>query len=466
MTEMAATPNPGPMHAGGLERALTLVDGAVAGAAVPAAARRVAQRHALALFESCDGTSEAGLLAVLGYAADLLCLVAVDLAARPRDAARLINEIEKQARVPRIALGREMLQTGRLLELPVEVAIEVRLALLVAFTDARAVTLWTLRPGGELGLVSSAGQFDPDSQITRDAARRLLEHGARESEIPRSTYGIRIERLRPPPAALVAEGVEPAADNAPLLFAATAPVLAALLDRETLHAREHPAQDSVVGSVERRLARLRFDLHDGPQQDVHLLAQDLNLFREQLRPMIAGDPNAERLLGRLDDLDAQLVALDGDLRRLSTSVQSPFLTPGSLPDALRQVSEAFGSRTGVEPEITLSGSLVKLTDSQQITLLALIREALSNIRKHSAARNVTITIESSSQGIRAEITDDGNGFDPETTLVRAARAGRLGLVGMHERVRMLGGRTQIESRPGGPTVISATLPPWPSEREP
>ena len=169
---------------------------------------------------------------------------------------------------------------------------------------------------------------------------------------------------------------------------------------------------------------MRFDLHDGPQQDVHLLAQDLNLFREQLRPMIAGDPNAERLLGRLDDLDAQLVALDGDLRRLSTSVQSPFLTPGSLPDALRQVSEAFGSRTGVEPEITLSGSLVKLTDSQQITLLALIREALSNIRKHSGARNVTITIESSSQGIRAEITDDGNGFDPETTLVRAARAGR------------------------------------------
>jgi signal transduction histidine kinase len=130
------------------------------------------------------------------------------------------------------------------------------------------------------------------------------------------------------------------------------------------------------------------------------------------------------------------------------------------------VSEAFGSRTGVEPEIKLSGSLVKLTDSQQITLLALIREALSNIRKHSGARNVTITIESSSQGIRAEITDDGNGFDPETTLVRAAQAGRLGLVGMHERVRMLGGRTQIESRPGGPTVISASLPPWPSEREP
>jgi signal transduction histidine kinase len=71
-------------------------------------------------------------------------------------------------------------------------------------------------------------------------------------------------------------------------------------------------------------------------------------------------------------------------------------------------------------------------------------------------------IDSDQRGIRAEISDDGCGFDTESTLVRAARAGRLGLVGMHERVRMLGGRTEIVSRPGGPTVISATLPRWPT----
>ena len=214
--------------------------------------------------------------------------------------------------------------------------------------------------------------------------------------------------------------------------------------------------------MERRLARLRYDLHDGPQQDVHLLAQDLALFREQLRPMIAADPNGSRLLGRLDDLDAQLVALDGDLRRLSTSVKSPFLQTGSLPDALNELTATFASRTGVRPGLKLRGTLGHLTDSQQITLLALIRESLSNIRKHSDASAVEISIVSEQAGVHAEVTDDGSGFDPESTLVRAARAGRLGLVGMHERVRMLGGRTQIDSRPGGPTVISATLPPWPS----
>ena len=105
----------------------------------------------------------------------------------------------------------------------------------------------------------------------------------------------------------------------------------------------------------------------------------------------------------------------------------------------------------------------ELSDSQQIAVLSLIREALSNIRQHSGASTVSISVGSRADGSTfVEITDDGSGFDPEEALVRAARVGRLGLVGMHERVRMLGGRTQIDSRPGGPTVITATMPRWPA----
>ena len=239
-------------------------------------------------------------------------------------------------------------------------------------------------------------------------------------------------------------------------------MLAGLLDREALLAREHSNEEEVVSAVQRRLARLRFDLHDGPQQDVHLLAQDLALFREQLRPVIAGEPNAERLIGRLDDLEAQLVALDGDIRRLSSAVQSPFLTPGSLPQALTEITDAFASRTGVEPVTRLTGAARSPHRFAADHAAGAVREALSNIRKHSDAQAVRITIDSDEHGVRAEIRDDGRGFDTESTLVRAARAGRLGLVGMHERVRMLGGRTDITSRPGGPTVISATLPRWPT----
>jgi signal transduction histidine kinase len=263
--------------------------------------------------------------------------------------------------------------------------------------------------------------------------------------------------------ALVLEGTTLTPEQSELLMTTAGPALSALLDVQTPALREGPNPDTVLSSVQRRLARLRYDLHDGPQQDVHLLAQDLALFREQVRPMISGDPNAARLLGRLDDLQAQLVALDGDLRRLSTAVQSPLLIPGSLPEALRTVTDAFAARTAVVPDVRYSGPLDELTDSQQIALLSLIRESLSNIRKHAEAGQVQIMIDAGNDGVRVEIRDDGKGFEPEDTLVAAARAGRLGLVGMHERVRMLGGVTQIESRPGGGTVISATLPAWPGE---
>lgn len=444
-----------------LREALTAVDEAMAGTTMPAPARNHARSRAQTLYAACG--PEGLAIVRLGYATELLSIIAVDLAAAPAEAERLITRLADRAGVPRVALGCEVLQTGGLLGLPINVAIEVRLALLAAFTGAHSVALWMLGARDELELLSHAGAEVPDTRVYMDATRRLLVGSEPPRAGPEEILGVRLERLRPPRAALVCHGIPAGPEQAELLLGAAVPVLSSMLDREVPLGRDSLTQDAVLGSVERRLARLRFDLHDGPQQDVHLLAQDLALFREQVRPMIADNPNAGRLLGRLDDLEAQLVALDGDLRRLSSAVQSPLLTSASLPEALRTVTDAFATRTGIEPEIRFSGKLTNLTDSQQIALLSLIRESLSNIRKHSSATHVAIVIAADEQGVRAEVRDNGDGFDPEETLVRAAQAGRMGLVGMHERVRMLGGRTQIDSRPGGPTVISATLPPWPAE---
>ncbi len=221
-------------------------------------------------------------------------------------------------------------------------------------------------------------------------------------------------------------------------------------------------QSAEPNPLARRLARLRFDLHDGPQQEIHLLAQDLSLFREQLSAMIASHPDRDRALGRLDDLEAQLLALDEDLRRLSTSADSP-LAGVSLAEALRGIADAFTARTGIVPSTELSGELDSLTDSQQIALLSLVREALTNVRQHSDAEHVAIRLAAGEEAILVRVSDDGCGFDPEVSGPRAARAGRLGLVGMHERMRMLGGRTEIRSAPGGPTTVTAELPRWPAE---
>jgi signal transduction histidine kinase len=222
-----------------------------------------------------------------------------------------------------------------------------------------------------------------------------------------------------------------------------------------------PDDVSETLALERRLARLRFDLHDGPQQEIHLLAQDLALFGEQLASILATHPDRARALGRLDDLKAQLIALDTDLRRLTTSVRSP-LAGGSLTDALAEVAATFTARTGLVPRREITGETESLTDSQQIAVLALVREALANVRRHSDAEHVTITLTAGADAILVEVLDDGSGFEPEAAGSRAADEGHLGMVGMRERMRMLGGHTEITSSPGGPTVIAATLPRWPA----
>ena len=101
-----------------------------------------------------------------------------------------------------------------------------------------------------------------------------------------------------------------------------------------------------------------------------------------------------------------------------------------------------------------------MTDSQRIAVLRIVQESLTNIREHSGARRVTVTVTSTAEDLVAEIRDDGRGFDVERTLVRSARNGRFGLIGMSERARLLGGRFDVRSAPGGPTVVSLVLPAW------
>ena len=241
--------------------------------------------------------------------------IAADLAARPRDADRLLVPLEQVGGLPRELVGLELLRQPRVVELPVDAGIEVQLKLLLILVRARAVSLWTLSPGGELLELSNAGGSELEVSGTRQEARRLLTGEETAARNRSSAVGLAIERARPPAAALVVRGGERQGDARARMIRAAAPSLRTLLDAEALVAHGHASESTAMTSAERRLARMRYDLHDGPQQDVHLLAQDLNLFREQLRPMILGDPNADRLLGRLDDFEAQLVALDGDLRR-------------------------------------------------------------------------------------------------------------------------------------------------------
>jgi two-component system sensor histidine kinase DegS len=209
------------------------------------------------------------------------------------------------------------------------------------------------------------------------------------------------------------------------------------------------------------LVRLGFDLHDGPLQELLLLAEDLRLFREQLASVLGEGGQQALLRGRLDDLDARLVALDGGLRRISTSLHASVRVDRPFAMSLTEVIAAFASRTRVQPTLSLRGDADAISPSQRIALLSVVGEALNNVREHGGdVSEVRIDIEFGPSGVNASVLDDGRGFAVEDALLSAARRGRMGLAGIHERVRLLGGRCTVDSRTGGPTSVSLTLPRW------
>jgi signal transduction histidine kinase len=243
------------------------------------------------------------------------------------------------------------------------------------------------------------------------------------------------------------------------LAAELAARLPVTVERARLLERRKERESALVEAAERRLARLGFDLHDGPVQEIMALGAELRLFREQLRRVLGSHRHAPIVLGRVDDLEARLTALDGELREVARSLESPTVLRTPLPDLLRHEVAELEAR-GFSVELRLSGDLEALTPSQAIALLRVVQEALANVEAHSGASSATVSVSAGFDELRAEVIDDGRGFEVESTLVQAARGGRLGLVGMSERVRLLEGRLDVESRPGGPTRIAAAIPRW------
>lgn len=168
----------------------------------------------------------------------------------------------------------------------------------------------------------------------------------------------------------------------------------------------------------------------------------------------------ELVAGRLDDLSAQIVELDRTLRELAQSLEPTSVLESPLTDVLRREVDAFQARSRIRATLELDGDLDSLTASQRIALYRIVQESLANVREHSGANEVQIRVRGGECGTEAQIVDDGRGFEVAKTLIRAAKRGRLGLVGMGERVRLLGGSFDVDSRPGGPTSISLVLPRW------
>jgi signal transduction histidine kinase len=421
--------------------------------------RRLARKHALeALAVGGDG-ADATSTWLLVAAVELFVGVGDQLAERSAEAARLGEQVEALAGVSRLALACDVLRAPELLTVSPARAVERQLTTLTALAPLRSASLWTLDDAERPQCTCHAGESRPSPAARQIAEHVLAGHDA-ERGSRRLLLALPVGRRRRPLAALVVTAKPGRGESCKPFLRAASGMLGAVLERDALLAASAASERALVDASERKLARLGFDLHDGPIQDVVVTAHDLRFLSERVQPLLG---EKERTLARdtFDQIESQLMSLEGALRRISNEVRASSAQPNRpFASALREIAQTFATRTDVVPQLEIEGELGALSASQQIALLNIVQEALANVREHSNADRVRIAVSVGSEGVEAQVSDNGDGFDLEDALLRSARAGRLGLVAMRERVRLLGGQCRIESREGGPTVVSVRLERW------
>jgi PAS domain S-box-containing protein len=198
----------------------------------------------------------------------------------------------------------------------------------------------------------------------------------------------------------------------------------------------------------RRIAR---ELHDSTGQSLAALVIHLSAVSARISEI---DPTAYEMLREAIHLSQKA---SDETRTLSYLLYPPTLDYAGLRSALEWYIEGFTQRSKVRVELDISIGRDRLAEIVERTLFRIVQESLTNIFRHSGSDTASVRITQNSGIVRLEVSDNGRGIPDEVLATLNSSGGQLGvgIRGMRERIRQLGGWLQIRSRPGGTTIISS-----------
>jgi signal transduction histidine kinase len=160
----------------------------------------------------------------------------------------------------------------------------------------------------------------------------------------------------------------------------------------------------------------------------------------------------------------QLNVIQNELSRLAeeTRLVSHALGPGVLDQlglvtAIRTMLENFDG-TAIEANLTVVGQEERLHPDMELGLFRIVQEALNNVKKHSQAHSLQLRLQYDIGTVKLTIVDDGKGFHPPRLISDFAASKKLGVIGMEQRVQILGGRMLLQSKPYSGTAIEVEIP--------
>ena len=201
----------------------------------------------------------------------------------------------------------------------------------------------------------------------------------------------------------------------------------------------------VVGAQELERQRLARELHDETGQALTSILLSLRGIEEA--------PNDEELRKAVAEVRELVRSTLQDVRQLAVELRPKALDDFGLVAALERLTETFAEQTALAVEFVPALPEGRLPAEVETALYRIVQESLTNIVKHARASRVSVVLTSKDDSVSVVVEDDGVGFEPGRE-----RDGGLGVLGMRERVGLLGGRLTIESRPGAGTTFVAEVP--------
>ena len=208
----------------------------------------------------------------------------------------------------------------------------------------------------------------------------------------------------------------------------------------------------VTRAQEEERKRIARELHDDTIQALTVLSRHLDILASRAK----GLSEEERV--RLDNLWQQTNNIMEGVRRLSQDLRPATLDRLGLVPALEWLASEVAKHSGINVEVKTNGAERRVAPEAELVLFRIVQEALRNVWRHSQATSAQVIVEFHDTKTRMAIKDDGKGFARQSSMGDLTRAGKLGLAGMQERARLLGGSLTVESEPGKGTTVTIEAP--------
>ena len=195
--------------------------------------------------------------------------------------------------------------------------------------------------------------------------------------------------------------------------------------------------------------KIAADLHDGPAQSIANLFYSVEICQRLMTK------DQEQVTPELEDIKKSVKQCLKDLREIIYGLKPHGLSELGLSASLKTYVSDFEMETGINTELKVLGTEIKLGSEIEIAIFRISQECLNNVRKHSKAKNVCIKFEYKDNEVILNVTDDGVGFD--TGILKDSIKDHFGLIGIKERTALLKGKFNIESSANG-TVVCVSIP--------